>query len=129
LAAKTRGFSGADLAFVVQRATKLAIKDSIAADIAREKAREAEGEDAMVDEEEADPVPELTIKHLEEAMSEARRSVPDSEIMKYEAFNQSLKASRGAGTFSFDLDGTQAAPSNTTGGANFQDAGPDDLYE
>ncbi|RPA77981.1 AAA ATPase [Ascobolus immersus RN42] len=129
LASKTRGFSGADLAFIVQRATKLAIKDSIAADIAREKAREAEGDDAMVDEEEADPVPELTIKHLEEAMSEARRSVPDSEIMKYEAFNQSLKAARGSTTFSFDLDGTEQAASGTTSGANFQDAGPDDLYE
>lgn len=62
-------------------------------------------------------------------MSEARRSVPDSEIMKYEAFNQSLKASRGAGTFSFDLDGTQAAETSNTGGASFQESGPDDLYE
>lgn len=125
LAARTNGFSGADLAFIVQRATKLAIKDSISADIQRTKEREERGEDEM-DEDEEDPVPELTVKHLEEAMSEARRSVPDSEIMKYEAFNQSLKAARGTQTFRFN-ESDQAASSGDAAPA-FNNDDDDQLY-
>ena len=41
IATKTHGFSGADLGFVTQRAVKLAIKQSIAHDIERQKEREA----------------------------------------------------------------------------------------
>ncbi|RMJ20598.1 Cell division control protein, partial [Aspergillus sp. HF37] len=84
IASKTHGFSGADLGFVTQRAVKLAIKESIAADIERQKEREAAGEDAMDADEGEDPVPELTRRHFEEAMQAARRSVSDVEIRRYE---------------------------------------------
>jgi transitional endoplasmic reticulum ATPase len=65
LSKSTHGFSGADLTEICQRAAKLAIRESIDADIrrTREKAAKAEaaGEEIMEeDEEEEDPVPEIT---------------------------------------------------------------------
>jgi transitional endoplasmic reticulum ATPase len=126
IASKTHGFSGADLGFVTQRAVKLAIKESIAADIERQKQREAAGEDVkMEDEEEAeDPVPQLTRAHFEEAMKSARRSVSDVEIRRYEAFAQSLKNSGGSSFFRFPSSGE--VQQNDT----FGEAGNDDsLYD
>src|ERR1700712_3738112 len=41
IAKNTHGFSGADLGFVTQRAVKLAIKESIAIDIEKQKERDA----------------------------------------------------------------------------------------
>jgi transitional endoplasmic reticulum ATPase len=99
IASKTHGFSGADLGFITQRAVKLAIKESIGLAIEKEKAREGEGDDTAMDEDEEDPVPELTKKHFEEAMSLARRSVTDTEIRRYEAFAQSMKNSAGGSAF------------------------------
>jgi len=64
LAKSTHGFSGADLTEICQRAAKLAIRESIDADIrqTREKAAKAEaaGEEVMEEDEEEDPVPEIT---------------------------------------------------------------------
>lgn len=127
IASKTHGFSGADLGFVTQRAVKLAIKQSIAHDIERQKQREAAGEDVdMADEEEEDPVPELTRGHFEEAMSSARRSVSDVEIRRYEAFAQSLKNSGASSFFRFPTSGEASA--NQDGG--FGEGGNDDsLYD
>ena len=127
IASKTHGFSGADLGFVTQRAVKLAIKQSIAADVERNKKREAEGGDMDVDDADAeDPVPELTKAHFEEAMQSARRSVSDVEIRRYEAFAQQMKNSSGSAFFRFP----EAGP-DTAGGENgFGDAGNDDsLYD
>lgn len=128
IASKTHGFSGADLGFVTQRAVKLAIKQSISADIDRQKQREANGEDVKMEEdeelEEEDPVPELTRAHFEEAMKSARRSVSDVEIRRYEAFAQSLKNSGGSSFFRFPSAG-EVADNNT-----FGEAGNDDsLYD
>ncbi|KAK6984341.1 AAA ATPase [Favolaschia claudopus] len=68
LAKSTHGFSGADLTEICQRAAKLAIRESIDADIRRTREKrekyEAAGEDEKMveddDEEEEDPVPEIT---------------------------------------------------------------------
>lgn len=132
IASKTHGFSGADLGFVTQRAVKLAIKESIATDIERTKAREAAGggEDEAMEEEYEDPVPELTKRHFEEAMSQARRSVTDVEIRRYEAFAQSMK-NAGPGNFFRFPEATAAADSaaNNNNNTGFGDAGnDDDLY-
>lgn len=94
LSKNTHGFSGADLTEICQRAAKLAIRESIEADIrqAREKKEkeEAAGDDAKMeeDEEEDDPVPVITVAHFEEAMKYARRSVSDADIRRYEMFAQ-----------------------------------------
>eukprot|EP00043_Microstomoeca_roanoka_P005056 m.53342 g.53342 ORF g.53342 m.53342 type:complete len:807 (+) comp12792_c0_seq1:318-2738(+) len=120
LAAKTHGFSGADLTEICQRAAKLAIRESIEREVALERAR-AENPDAYMDAEEVDPVPEITRAHFEESMRFARRSVSDNDIRKYEMFAQTLHQSRGLGTdFRFPAtaqgqSGTR--PSTTTGDA------------
>ena len=64
LAKHTHGFSGADLTEICQRAAKLAIRESIEADIrrAREKREKEEAGDVEMkeEEEEEDPVPVIT---------------------------------------------------------------------
>merc|ERR1719228_1477097 len=118
LAKMTRGFSGADLTEICQRACKLAIRESIDADIRREKekqkalaskkpasklstskwASKATGGAITMDvDDEEDLVPEITKAHFEEAMKFARRSVSDNDIKKYEMFSQTLQQSRGFG--------------------------------
>merc|ERR1711939_494571 len=89
IAKNTHGFSGADLTEICQRAAKLAIRQSIEADMQKFRERkelERKAEEAgetlpeEMDAEEADPVPEITRAHFEEAMQFARRSVSDQDI-------------------------------------------------
>lgn len=147
IAQATQGFSGADLSYIVQRAAKFAIKDSIEAQrraeaIKKEKEAEEEGttkvkteEDVeMSDVQQEDPVPYITKEHFTEAMKTAKRSVTDTELRRYEAYAQQMKASRGQfGNFSFD-DASGAAPTQTGtegSGAAFGEAAgedDDDLY-
>ncbi|ODQ81797.1 hypothetical protein BABINDRAFT_6445 [Babjeviella inositovora NRRL Y-12698] len=149
IAKNTNGFSGADLSYIVQRAAKFAIKDSIEyqirSDLEKEKkaAEKAAQEEAGVKvedvemeapvEEEEDPVPYITKSHFEEAMKTAKRSVSDADLRRYEAYAQQLQASRGQFTnFKFP-DGTADGPaagaegdaSGAAFGANDED---DDLY-
>jgi len=132
LAKVTHGFSGADLTEICQRACKLAIRQSIEAEIRREKERAA-NPDMDMEMEEEDPVPEITRAHFEEAMKFARRSVSDNDIRKYEMFSQTLQQSRGFGNnfrFPTAAGGSGAAGSQPTGGSggNFQEDADDDLY-
>lgn len=67
LAKSTHGFSGADLTEICQRACKLAIRESIEKELAREKElkeKQEAGEEEAMDEDndviEEDPVPEIT---------------------------------------------------------------------
>jgi len=124
IASKTHGFSGADLGFVTQRAVKLAIKESIAAEIERSKAATGGDEEMELE----DPVPELTKRHFEEAMGAARRSVSDVEVRRYEAFAQQMKQAGGMNVFRFPT--AEEAGATSTDGAAFGEAGNDDsLYE
>ncbi|XP_053213862.1 transitional endoplasmic reticulum ATPase [Panonychus citri] len=126
----THGFSGADLTEICQRACKLAIRESIEAEIKREKERAAQPEGAAMDVEEVDPVPEIRREHFEEAMKFARRSVSDNDIRKYEMFAQTLQQSRGFGTNFRFPSGTQPSSGGPTGSDNrgIGDDGDDDLY-
>ncbi|XP_014239202.1 transitional endoplasmic reticulum ATPase TER94-like [Cimex lectularius] len=132
IAKVTHGYSGADLTEICQRACKLAIRESIEAEL-RKNVQAADvppGREAM---EEEDPVPCITRSHFEESMRFARRSVTDNDIRKYEMFAQTLQQSRGFGNnfrFPTATSGTSAtAPSGTSGaGPEFQDDGDDDLY-
>jgi transitional endoplasmic reticulum ATPase len=129
LTQKTVGFSGADLTEICQRACKLAIRESIEKDMAREKEklrRRAAGEELMEDEEESDPVPELTRDHFEESMRHARRSVSDNDIRKYEMFSQTLQQQRGFGT-DFRFPGG-AGQQNPAGGGGPAAGDDEDLY-
>ncbi|XP_059096932.1 transitional endoplasmic reticulum ATPase-like isoform X1 [Tigriopus californicus] len=137
LARMTKGFSGADLTEICQRACKLAIRENIEHDIKKERERQAAanrkgskwvkgGGNMDVDE---DEISEVSKKHFEEAMRFARRSVSDQDIKKYEMFSQTLQQSRGFGqNFRFpDSAGGQPGGGQPTGGA-FEEEGDDDLY-
>jgi len=101
LAKVTEGFSGADVTEICQRAAKVAIREAIAADEAillEEELMESKGvvfDESGVDEYD-DPVPAITRRHFEEAMSYARKSVPASEIKKYDDFRKQQKANNAA---------------------------------
>src|ERR1700761_7264941 len=123
IAKNTHGFSGADLGFITQRAAKLAIKESLSADIERRKAQADAGEDEMDEDDGEDPVPQLTKRHFEEAMRTARRSVTDVEVRRYEDFAQRMKNSGGSSFFRFPT------AEDSANGASFGDGGQDDdLY-
>lgn len=91
MADATEGFSGADITEICQRAAKNAIRDSITAQIERQKRVEA-GE---LTQEEAnalpDPVPSITAAHFEASMSKARRSVSPEIIAQYDEFTKKQK--------------------------------------
>ena len=83
-----------------------------------------------MEDETADPVPEITRAHFEEAMKFARRSVTDNDIRKYEMFAQTLQQSRGFGN---NVKFPGEAPAGQPVGGNGGGAGTggnddDDLY-
>ncbi|OLY82516.1 Transitional endoplasmic reticulum ATPase [Smittium mucronatum] len=134
LAASSAGFSGADLTEICQRAAKLAIRQSIEAEIKAEIAKKESG-DSTMEGDEVDPVPEITRAHFEEAMQFARRSVSDNDIRRYEMFSQNLQQTRGFGTFRFPKNGIDGGETNAEAGSTsatndpFADqADDDDLY-
>lgn len=138
LAKITNGFSGADLTEISQRACKLAIRECIEKEIALERERRDNPDIVPMDEDnQEDPVPELTRAHFEEAMRYARRSVSDGDIRKYEMFAKTLQQSRGFGNqFRFPEGGVAgSAPAGSagtgTGGASNPPGGmgDDDLYQ
>merc|ERR1739848_800920 len=134
LAKITKGFSGADLTEICQRACKLAIRENIEAEIKRTKERERKGLSMDIDDD--DDNAEVEKKHFEEAMRFARRSVSDQDIKKYEMFSQTLQQSRGFGqNFRFPEGGIDGGSGGGTGGRagggggqNFEDGDDDDLY-
>jgi len=127
LAKSTHGFSGADLTEICQRACKLAIRESIDKEIQRDRERAKNPSvDAMETDE--DPVPEIRRDHFEEAMKFARRSVSDNDIRKYEMFSQTLQQSRGFGSNFRFPQGAGGSSQGGSGGGNFNNEDPDDLY-
>ncbi|CCH60280.1 hypothetical protein TBLA_0C04840 [Henningerozyma blattae CBS 6284] len=158
IAKATKGFSGADLSYIAQRAAKYAIKESIEAQIEFEKSKEEgeqykkenmQDEDVVMtdsektkvktekeeEEEIPDLVPYITKHHFAEAMKTAKRSVSDAELRRYEAYSQKMKASRGVfSNFSFDdaaaATGTTDAATNNSGAAfGAGNDEDDDLYD
>ncbi|KAH7821528.1 p97C [Monocercomonoides exilis] len=111
IASMTKGFSGADLTAICQRAVKAAIRDAIQAEEQRRKeiaqqeelkaAAAAEGKDVsgmdIAEEEDPDydPVPEVTVAHFREALQGARPSVSRHDLERYEMFKTQLISSRG----------------------------------
>ncbi|CAF3288172.1 unnamed protein product [Rotaria socialis] len=127
LASVAKGFSGADLTEICQRACKLAIRESIEKDINREKDRIRDGQAAM-DADEPDLVPEIRRDHFEEAMKFARRSVSDNDIRKYEMFAQTLQQSRGFGSQFRFPDQERPSQEGSGGSGSNRRNEDDDLY-
>eukprot|EP00030_Apusomonadida_sp_AF-17_P000287 a1520_219.p1 GENE.a1520_219~~a1520_219.p1 ORF type:complete len:823 (+),score=443.28 a1520_219:36-2471(+) len=113
MAKATKGFSGADLAEICQRAAKLAIRETIEHDIAR---RRELGDAAMDTEPDVDPVPYVTRVHIEQAMAVARRSVTDADLRTYEAFAASISTSGVSGVFGSDQFRLIDGPATPVGG-------------
>merc|ERR1711998_697718 len=89
-------FSGADLTEICQRAAKFAIRECIEKDMERDRLKQEMGEDDDDDDEDyEDPVPEIKPEHFESAMQDARRSVSDSDLLKYSSFAQRMHQQRG----------------------------------
>jgi len=84
LASKCEGFSGADMTELCQRATKAAIRESIAAEDERKKLMNDGGDDVAMEMD--DPVPVITRSHFEEALANARTSVTVYDLKKFEDF-------------------------------------------
>jgi transitional endoplasmic reticulum ATPase len=99
----TEGFSGADLTEICQTAAKTAIRQSVLAKIAH-NARVDSGE-LPEDAEWVDPVPRITALHFRDAMSGARRSVPQAEIDRFNAFEKAMKVNTATGGKKFSFDG------------------------
>ena len=128
LASATAKFSGADLTEICQRACKYAIRESIEKSIRMQREREARGDDGM-EEEDIDPVPEITRVHFEESMKFARRSVSDADIRKYEMFSQKLQQERGfGGSFKFSDSAGGGGGGGGGGDAAAAADDDDDLY-
>lgn len=137
LARFTKGFTGADLTEICQRAAKLAVRQSIEAHREACLAYEADpenpdffGQPPAVE----DYVVSLSTAHLEDAMKEARRSVSDADLAKYSAFASSMQRQRsqmgggvGADNFRFTApaggaEGAAAAAADGAGAADAVDA-------
>merc|ERR1719361_1736361 len=83
LAEQTHGYSYADLAGISKVAAKLAIRSTIANQVARLKAIEAGELDEDAADEEEDAVPMITMEMLRRALKESKRSVSPAEYQKY----------------------------------------------
>jgi len=79
LAECTPGFSGADCAEVCKRAARFAIRDAVHAAVAATAGPQA-----------------VSVRHFEQAMAAARRSVSDAELAKYDAYAAKQKVSADA---------------------------------
>jgi len=91
LAEQTHGYSGADLSGIAKVSAKLAIRQTIAKQVTRLKAKEQKRKTAEEqgveyvsdEEEEVDEVPMITMDMLKAALKESKRSVSQSEYQKY----------------------------------------------
>lgn len=120
LAAKTKGFSGADINEICQTAIQQAVREYIGR---TRNLQEAQGE-AMDVEESLDSYM-LTRSHFEHAMSTARRSVGESDIHRYETFH--LRSSQTGIPFRFQDTAPAPAPSGAL--SLFEEPEDDDLYD
>ena len=115
LARHTDKFTGADLTEICQRAVKYAIREAIEENLRACRLAEETGEEPPAVE---DGTHQLTARHFEMSMAEARRSVSDQDLAKYSAFAQTLHQQRSnmsgrdaAGAFRFPRQGgSEAAP-------------------
>lgn len=89
LARSTERFSGADITEICQRACKLAIRECI--QYREDKKRKEKNPNAMMVEDDDDPVKKLMQRHFDQAMKTARRSVTDRDLERYESFARSMK--------------------------------------
>merc|ERR1712176_335194 len=110
LARSTHGFSGADISEICTSASKLAIREAILS--AEERKKEAETEEGGEDEESSSKSSSeatkavgermlITKRHFNFAMSRARRSVTEKDLVLFEEFSEKQKAGQGEAANNF----------------------------
>ena len=123
LARSTNGFSGADIAEVCQQASKLAIREAILMEEDRLKkvdAGELNADEGKMNEDKM----LIGKRHFNFAMSKARKSVSEKDLILYEEFAEKQKAGRGSAATNFKFQ-----DSNTSGEAKDDSLPDEDLYE
>jgi transitional endoplasmic reticulum ATPase len=125
LAQQCEGFSGADMTELCQRATKAAIREAISAEDDRKKLMKDADDAAMMEMD--DPVPVITRAHFEEALANARRSVTEYDLNKFEQFRQKFDPA-----YASKVAGKQRAvinwPEDNSSQFKKQEDDDDDLY-
>jgi len=122
LARSTHGFSGADITEICTAASKLAIREAILTE--EERLKKVESGELDEDEGKADPKDLLIQKlHFNFAMSKARRSVTEKDLILFEEFAEKQKAGRGEAATNFKFGET---PED---GEDAEDDASADLYE
>ena len=129
IAKATKGFSGADLSYVVQRAAKFAIKESITNAVKLDQEKEAnevkveDQEDVKMEDDGQEPekaedaVPFIAERHFVEAMETAKASVSEAELRRYEAYRVKYSTSSIAPSASFGSASSAAAANPSTAAA------------
>jgi transitional endoplasmic reticulum ATPase len=123
LARSTQGFSGADIAEIVTSASKLAIREAIMATEER-KAKIESGE--VEDDGEANEIAGKMLigkSHFNFAMSRARRSVSEKDLVLYQEFSEKQQAGRGEAATNFKFGSAAAAKKEED-----DDSAQEDLY-
>ena len=92
LARSTNGYSGADITEICQSASKLAIREAILREEAREGGEGAE-EEGGGESDGSEMI--VTKRHFNFAMAKSRRSVSDADLVLFQKFGESQKAGRG----------------------------------
>lgn len=124
IAELTEGFSGADIAELCQRAAKAAIRDAIAGEEMKAAGAGGDDKDMMGS--------EITRSHFEEAFMGARRSVADSDLVKFDQFRTKfdpsyVQSQGGSSVATVEWPGEPSIGATVTTAAS-NDADGDDLY-
>merc|ERR1712178_401933 len=124
IAKMTNGFSGADLTEICNRSAKIAVREAISREVEMRNKEDPDHPDydpSFERDEDYDPVPMIAVKHFEESMKFARRSVSDMEIRMYEAI-----AAQQHSRIGLDVDGRIGGSSagGATGGGGAAPAAP-----
>ena len=133
LARSTHGFSGADISEICTTASKLAIREAILAAEERKKEAENDDEEEEVEESSSGSSKEttkavgeqmlITKRHFNFAMSRARRSVTEKDLVLFEEFAEKQQVGRGEAANNFKFGGSDS------GGADGEDQQEEeDLY-
>lgn len=117
LARSTHGFSGADISEICTSASKLAIREAILS--AEGENKESESDDYNVDIDSSNKSSEktkavgeqmlITKRHFNFAMSRARRSVTENDLVLFEDFAAKQKAGRGEAANNFKFDDIESS--------------------
>ena len=99
LAHVTQGYSGADIAEICNKATRLAIKLTLDEYIRREKLREEAIENGQEPPPECDDDSIYTIRqeHFNYALQNSRKSVSDADVARYRHFAETMSMARSIG--------------------------------